>query len=159
MFDWLQSKPDHPMYSPEEAARLLGDLSKAEPNKTLAELTSWLTSVKDTPGFRPDARLGVVGFLDQAAQPHERKVMTAYLAQPHLREVHGKQHWQLAHEFWSQLADAYCVCLAGFRANAKAASAAKDELPVPGAREIRARVRDRFGVELTPEPVLLGLSI
>jgi len=27
------------------------------------------------------------------------------------------------------------------------------------AREIRARVRDRFGIELMPEPVLLGLSI
>jgi len=27
------------------------------------------------------------------------------------------------------------------------------------ARGIRARVRDRFGIELMPEPVLLGLSI
>ena len=30
MFDWLQKKPDHPMYSLDEAIRLLGDHSKAE---------------------------------------------------------------------------------------------------------------------------------
>jgi hypothetical protein len=138
MFDWLEKKPDHPMHSPEEAARLVGDLAKQDPEKALAELTEWLTSVRDTPGFRLDRRASVLKFLDDTARPFERKVLARYLAEPHLREGHGKVHWQATHEFWSQLAEAYRVCRAGYQAGAKGAAETKDELPLLAAREIRA---------------------
>ena len=139
MFDWLEKKPDHPMHSLEEAARQLGDLSKSEPGKALAELTEWLSSVRDTPGFRVDVHASILKFLDETAQPFEGKMLAKYLAEPHLREGHGKLHWQAAHEFWSQLAEAYRVCRDEYRAGAKGAAETKDQLPSLGAREIRAR--------------------
>jgi len=140
MFDWLKEKPDHPMYSLDEAVRLVGDVSKADSAKTLTELTSCLTSVKDTPGFRPEVRASVVKFLDESAQLHERKIFAAYLAQSHLRDGRGKMPWQLVHDFWNQLGEAYRVCLADYRADADAATeAAKSDLPVLAAREMRAR--------------------
>ena len=141
MFDWLEKKPDHPMHSPEEAARLLGDLSKSEPAKALAELTEYLMSVARTPGFRVDARAAVLKFLDETAQPFEAKMFAKFLADSHLREGHGKVHWQAVHEFWSQLADAYRLCRAEFPAGAKGAAEAKEHLPQLVAREIRAHAQ------------------
>lgn len=138
MLDWLDKKPDHPMHSLEEAARQLGDLSKSDPDKTLVELTEWLVSVRGTPGFRLDVRASVLKFLDESAQPFERKVLAKYLAEPHLREGHGKMHWQTVHDFWSQLAEAYRICRAQYHDGAKGAPQVKDQLPLLGAREIRA---------------------
>jgi hypothetical protein len=138
MFDFLDKKPDHPMYSPEEAARQLGDLSKSDPEKTLVELTEWLVSVRGTPGFWLEVRASVLKFLDETAQPFERKVLARYLPEPHLLEGHGKLHWQTVHHFWSQLAEAYRVCRAQYKVSPKGAPDIKDQLALLGAREIRA---------------------
>lgn len=139
MLDWLKKGPDHPMTSPQEAAALLGDLSKSksEPDKILAELTPWVVSVRDTPGFRPAARASVLRYLDETAQPFERKVLAKYLAQSHMREGLGKLHWQVVHDYWSELAAAYRVCRTEC-GDPKAAADAREQLALLGAREIRA---------------------
>ncbi len=138
MFDWLDKKPDHPMFSVEEAKRLLADLPKDKPDKALEEITSWLGSVKETPGFRLDVRIGVIKLLDETAQTQERKVLAQYLAEPHLREIHGKQFWQAVHDFWTRLAEVHGVCIAEYQRAAKTTVAVKDDLPVITSRAIRA---------------------
>ncbi|MBI2313909.1 MAG: hypothetical protein HYU77_15535 [Betaproteobacteria bacterium] len=162
MFDWLDKKPDHPMYSVEEAVKLLADLPKDKPDKALEEITGWLASVKDTPGFKPEARAGVIKFLDETAQPLERKEMAAYLAEPHLREAHGKHLWQTELEFWSRAAEAYAVCVSEIQALGKGAPVTlKDDLPVLAARAVRALACRMKLMMMRYEPVdeTLGKSL
>jgi len=133
----FEAKPDHPMASLAEARALLADLPK-DPQKALADLTEWLASVSATPGFRVDVRAQVLGLLDETAQPFERTELALYLAKPPLRQGPGMAQWQSAYDFWSQLASAYGVCRREYQDGAKGAAAAKDLLPLIGAREIRA---------------------
>lgn len=137
MLDWLEKKPNHPMTSVAEARKLVEELPR-DPQKALADLTQWLTSVSETPDFRVDVRAQVLGVIDETAQPLERAVLALYLAHPNLRQGHGGEQWQSVHDFWGQLASGYGVCRREVQAGAKGAAAAKDLLALIGAREIRA---------------------
>lgn len=137
MLDWLEKKPNHPMTSVAEARKLVEELPQ-DPQKALADLTQWLTSVSETPDFRVDVRAQVLGVVDETAQPLERAVRALYLSHPDVRGGHGREQWQLVYEFWSQLAAGYGVCRREFQSGAKGAGAAKDMLALVGAREMRA---------------------
>lgn len=137
MFDWLEKKPDHPMYDAEEAVKLLANLP-AQPEKALEEITGWLTSVKETPGFRLDHRVAVIQLLDERGQPHQMGLLKQFLAAPDLRLFKEKHLWQAIHDFWSRLGKAYAMCVTEYAAGAKAAAAVKSELPVVVGRAARA---------------------
>ncbi len=137
MLDWLESKPNHPMTSVAEARKLLEDLPQ-EPQKALADAIHWVASLSETPGFRVDVRVQVLGVVDEIAQPLERAVRALLLAQPQGRGGQAREHWQSVHEFWSQLAAGYGVCRRDYQAGAKGGLAAKGSLALIGAREIRA---------------------
>lgn len=137
MLDWLESKPNHPMTSVAETRKLLEDLPQ-DPQKALADAIHWLSSLSETPGFRVDVRAQVLGVIDEKAQPLERAVRALLLAQPQGRGVKAREQWQLVYDFWSQLASAYGVCRTELQAGAKGAAAAKDQLGLIAAREIRA---------------------
>ena len=99
------------MYDVAEARKLLADLPKDDPLKALDEITSWLTSVKDTPGFRPDRRIGIIMLLDETGQPLHAELLRQYLAAPRLQDFQGMRLWQGAHGFMRALAEAYAVCV------------------------------------------------
>lgn len=140
VLDWLKNldnKPDHPMYNLEEAWKLLGELPRNNPAKALEELTSWLTSVKDTQGFRVDTRLAVIKLLDETGQPHQLEMLRDYLSKPHLQDFQGQRQWQVVFDFHKQMANAYMVCVDEYGQNKKGAAAVKEDLPVTVIRSMR----------------------
>ncbi|MDE2117192.1 MAG: hypothetical protein KGJ19_01195 [Betaproteobacteria bacterium] len=146
-FKILDDKPDHPMYDVAEARKLLASLPKEDPLKALDEITSWLTSVKDTPGFRPDWRTGVIMLLDETGQPLHAELLRQYLAAPHLQDFQGMRLWQGAHGFMSALAEAYAVCVHEYQQAEKKPLGLKEQMPVICVRLLRA-VAEQMKLEL-----------
>jgi hypothetical protein len=146
-FKILNDKPDHPMYDVAEAKKLLADLPKNDPLKALDEITSWLTSVKDTPGFRPERRTGIIMLLDETGQPFHAELLRQYLAAPHLQDFQGMRLWQGAHGFMRALAEAYAVCVHEYQQAEKKPLAIKGQMPVICVRLLRA-VAEQMKLEL-----------
>lgn len=93
MFKIFDGKPDHPMFDAKEARMLLAELPKSDPLRELEEITSWLDSVKDAPGFRPEVRAEIIMLLDEAGQPLYAELLHLYLGAPHLQDFKGKHLW------------------------------------------------------------------
>ena len=115
LHDIFEGKPDHPMFDVKETRNLLADLPKDNAFKALDEITSWLTSVKDTPGFRPEVRAEIFMLLDETGQPLYAELLRQYLSAPHLQDFHGLHQWQGMHGFVRTLAEAYAVCVSEYQ--------------------------------------------
>ncbi|HEX6828390.1 MAG TPA: hypothetical protein VF104_05370, partial [Burkholderiales bacterium] len=81
MFDWLK-KSEHPMATPEAAAKHLAELPAGDPGKSLEEIGAWLTSLREADGFKAEARAAVLGVLDETGQQHHERLLADYLAAP-----------------------------------------------------------------------------
>lgn len=117
MFSWLgrRSEPiDHPMSSMAEARKLLAELPEDDNARALEEVTSWLTSVTDTPGFDPVLRFDIITLLDETGWPLHTERLTDYLSAPHLHDFQGVQAWRRLLRFTMELARAYDACLKGY---------------------------------------------
>lgn len=138
MLDWLTSqKTDHPMYSVEEAERLLTGLSD-EPLKALEEVASWLTTLTQAAGFPLANRLAVMRVVDEAGQPVEPDVTRLYLTQRALTEFERLQLWQAALHYWQRVEHAYRLCLDEMQRDPKLLRARDGDLPLLIVRVIRA---------------------
>jgi len=111
MFDWLQQtigqRSSHPMNSPAEAARLLGELPLDEPLKSVEEVAAWLESLAQATSFNTESRLKVISMVDEAGQPCAELLMAEYLAGEATRAAGRFRQWQALMDFWERLADAY----------------------------------------------------
>ena len=134
----FEGKPDHPLFDVKEAGRRLAELPKDNDFKALEEITSWLDSVKDTPGFLPEVRAAIIMLLDEAGQPLYAELLNLYLGAPHLQDFRGKHLWQGLHGFMKTLAEAYSVCVHKHRRAGKKSSEHKEIMPVICVRLLRA---------------------
>ncbi|MBI5428876.1 MAG: hypothetical protein HY938_00260 [Nitrosomonadales bacterium] len=134
----FEGKPDHPMFNMEEARKLLAKLPKDNAFKALDEITSWLNSVKDTPGFRPEVRAEIIMLLDETGQPRYAELLQLYLGEPHLQDFNGMHLWQGLHDFMKTLAEAYAVCMQTYRQAEKKPTELRERLPVICVRQMRA---------------------
>jgi len=134
----FDGKPDHPMFDVKEAKRLLAGLPKGDAFKALDETTSWLISVKDTSGFRPEVRAEIIMLLDETGQPLHAEVLRQYLGTPHLQDFQGLHQWQGIHGFMQALAEAYAVCISEYRQAEKKPWDLKENIPVICVRLLRA---------------------
>ncbi len=130
-----------------KARELLADLPEDNPLKALDEITSWLTSVKDTPGFRPENRVGVIMLLDETGQPFQAELLRQYLAEPHLQDFQGLHQWQGMHGFMRALAEAYAACVHEYQQDGKKPPALKEQMPVICVRLMRA-IAEQMKLEL-----------
>src|SRR5271169_657045 len=141
MFSWLGNrigKPDHPMSSMAEAKKLLAELPEDDALKALEEITSWLTSVTDTLGFRAEMRAKLIMLLDETGQPFLAELLKGYLASPHLQDFQGMLLWQEMHRFSKELARAYEECLAAYRREEMKPYELQEKLPLLCVRLLRA---------------------
>ena len=138
LHDIFEGKPDHPMFDIKEARKLLADLPKDNAFKALDEVTSWLTSVKDTSGFRPEARTEIIMLLDETGQPLYAELLRLYLGAPHLQDFQGLHQWQGIHGFMQALSEAYAVCISDYQQAAKKPPELKENMPVICVRLLRA---------------------
>ena len=138
MFKIFDDKPDHPMSGVKEARSFLADLPKGDPFKALDEITSWLISVKDAPGFRPEIRADIFRLLDETGQPLQAELLRSYLGAPHLQDFQGRHLWLGIHSFMKALAEAYAVCVHEYQQAEKKPFDLKESMPVICVRLVRA---------------------
>jgi len=143
----FDGKPDHPMFDVKEARKLLADLPKGDAFKALEEITSWLTSVKDTSGFRPEVRTEIIMLLDETGQPLHAELLRLYLGAPHLQDFQGLRQWQGIHGFMRALAEAYAACISEYQQAEKKPWYLKENMPVICVRLLRA-VAERMKLEM-----------
>ncbi len=150
MFSWikkLDGKPDHPMADMAAAKALLADLPENDPLKALAEITSWLVSINDTPSFRTERRISIVMLLDETAQPFHAELLREYLGTPHLQDFHGMYLWQGVHAYMKALGDAYGLCAQECQQAEKLPLPLREIVPVIYVRLIRS-IAEQMKLEL-----------
>jgi len=143
----FEGKPDHPMFDVAETRKLLAKLPKNDAFKALDEITTWLNSVKDAAGFRPEGHAEVVMLLDETGQPLYTELLKLYLGEPHLQDIKGMHLWQGLHGFMKALAEAYLACLNEHRQAEKKSAEFKERLPVVCVRLMRA-VAEQLKIEM-----------
>jgi len=134
----FDKKPDHPMFNMEEARKILAELPKDNVFKALDEITSWLNSIKDTPGFHLETRVEIIMLLDETGQPLHAELLRLYIGEPHLQDFKGMHLWQGIHGFMRTLAEAYNVCVNEYRQVEKKSWAITEIMPVICVRLLRA---------------------
>lgn len=130
-----------------EAKKLLAELPHDNTFKALEEITSWLTSVKDTLGFRPELRTEIVMLLDETGQPLHAELLHLYLGAPHLQDFKGMQLWQGIHGYMKALAEAYAVCVNEYQKTEKKSFEFKELITVICVRLLRA-IAEQMKLEL-----------
>ena len=131
-------KPDHPMASLKEARKVLEDVPGNDAFKAADELTHWLESVIAAEGFKPEYRAQLICMLDEAAQPHVRKLARDYLISPRLSKFQETRLWAAIFEYWRQAALGYAACVDLYATGAKGADGLKGDMPLLLVRALRA---------------------
>ena len=141
MLDWfkrLGGKPDHPLRDAEAAKEVLAALPEGVSLETLEQLTHWVGSVKDTPGFACDDRLAVMRLLDQAAAVHAEPLFNQFFSKIHQQDRATRKIWDTLCEYWRRLAQGYAQCVADFEHGEKGAGGVEEQMPLALARALRA---------------------
>ncbi len=138
LFDRFSGKPDHPMSSIKEVRQFIAELPKDNDLKALEEVTSWLTSIKDTPGFYLDTRVGIFMLIDETGQPIQAELLKTYLAEPHLQDFQGMSLWKVIRGYLGALSAAYTLCLNEYRGQESHSVELREIMPVVCVRLLRA---------------------
>jgi len=131
-------RPDHPMADEGQARRLLAELPAQDAVKALEELAHWHETVSLADGFRPDARLQRLHWIDDAAQERVRKVSRDYLLPGRQSRFQENRLWTAAEGYWRQAALALARGVDLFAQGAKGADAARPLLAGQLARCLHA---------------------
>lgn len=133
----FQGKSDHPLADPRELKRVLSELPADNAFRALDEIMGWLESCQggELPAL---ARFSVVRQLDEAAQPHLKRLARDYLHSPRLSRSEEKRLWTIIYGFWTVLARHYEACLDAAGQKDKNAEQLKPHLPLLTARIIAA---------------------
>lgn len=111
MLGIFSAKSEHPLAEPKEAKRVLAQLGTRDAAAAVDEITGWLESLAGDERLKLGDRVALLFQLDEAAQPHARKLARDYLASPRLGRGQEYRLWQGNHDFWAQLGAAYDTCL------------------------------------------------
>ena len=136
-FTWLGDKVDHFMADPKRARQLIEELPANEA-RALEEITYWLDTINQTPGFRLEGRFDNVSLLDAAAKERVRKLSTDYLSMPRQMKFQEHRSWSTIHGFWQQLGTAYLKCVDQFDTGLAGLTIIRRSLPLMVARAMRA---------------------
>ena len=86
MLEWIKQfngKPDHPLRDAQAAQEVLDSLPKEVSLETLEQVSHWVASVRETPGFACDDRLAVIRLLDQEAERHAGPLFNQFFSKIH----------------------------------------------------------------------------
>lgn len=138
MLGIFSAKSNHPLADAKEAKRVIGELSVREAAPALDEVTGWLESIATDEYLKLSERLALIFQLDEAAQPHARKLGRDYLTSPRLGRQQEFKLWQANHDVWAQLGNAYDSCLTRYKGQEKGSEAIKADVPLLILRMLRA---------------------
>jgi len=134
-------RSDHPLADARELKRILAELPVDNDAKVVDEVLGWFESLHHVDDFRVDHYFKVLRQLDEAAQPHLRRLARDYLNSPRLSKVEERRLWSINYAYWSEIAGLYAYCLERVRQNPKekGSDALKSALPLAAARLLAAR--------------------
>lgn len=141
MLDWLRQfggKPDHPLRDAQSAQEVLAGLPDEVSLENLEQISHWVASVKDAPGFACDDRLAVMRLLDQAGGAHAGPLFDRFFSNVHQPDRSTRNVWDALCEYWGRLAEGYARCAADFEHGEKGAGNVEQEMPLALARALRA---------------------
>jgi hypothetical protein len=104
-------KSDHPLADARAARKLLEGIPAEDPIKALEDLGHWLESACTPAGFRPEYRAQLVQMIDEAAQPHLRRLQREYLSSSRLSKVQENRMWAALYGAHRQIALALATCI------------------------------------------------
>ncbi len=138
-------RPDHPLADSKEFKRILAEILVDRPVKAIDELTGWYQSLKHAENFRLDHYLDVIRQLDDAAQPHLRRLERDYLYSPHLSPIEQQRLWTESYNYWGEVAAIYGLCVqrAQLDPKGKGTERFKGSLPL-----VMTRVQAAFGAQV-----------
>ena len=131
-------KPDHPMADLKEARKILDEVPAGDPHKALEELGNWLDSVSATEGFKAELRAQLLFLIDEAAQPHVRKLVRDYISSVRLSKFQEGRLWGAIHGYWRQAALAFSVCVDAYGSGARGTEGYKAGIVLLTVRALRA---------------------
>jgi len=137
VFKWRRDKVDHLMADPKQARQLIEELP-ANDAKALEEITDWLESINQTPGFKVDQRFDNVSLLDAAARNRVRKLSLDYLSMPRQMKFQENRLWSTIFGFWRHLGNAYLACADQYETGSAGLTLIRRSLPLIVARALRA---------------------
>lgn len=139
ILDLFSAKPDHPLADARELRRIIAELPLDNAYKAVDEVVGWLDSLQNPEGFKLEHLFETVRQLDNAAQPHLRRLARDYLNSPRLSKTEEKRLWATSNQFWLLLGQLYSICLERYRHKEKGSAALKPHLALIFARLIQAR--------------------
>lgn len=145
----FSSRPDHPLADAKELKRVIAELPLDNAFKAVDEIYGWFESLHHADDFRVDHYFDVIRQLDEAAQPHLRRLARDYLHSPRLSKPEERRLWTINSGYWSGIAGLYAHCLARVRQSPKdkGSEALKPSLPLLAARLLAARAAQLKWVE------------
>ncbi|WP_265946710.1 hypothetical protein [Dechloromonas sp. A34] len=100
-------KEGHPLAEPRELKKIIAELPKDNAFKSLDEIVGWLESLLAADDIPVDRFQEAARQLDEAAQPHVRRLTKDYLHTARLTRADEKRLWSINYGFWTLLAEAY----------------------------------------------------
>ena len=151
----FSSRPDHPLGDPKELKRVIAELPLDNPFKATEEIYGWFESLQTANDFRLDHFLDVVKDLDEAAQPHVRRLSREYLNSPRLSKSDERRLWTMGYNYWGEVSSLYARCIDREKQNPKdkGSNAIKTALPLVATRLLAARVTQLKWVEFRYGPI------
>ncbi|MFC5301534.1 hypothetical protein [Azospira restricta] len=141
----FSSRPDHPLADAKEVKRVLAELPPDNAFKAVDEIAGWLESLANAEDFRVDLLFDVARQLDDAVQPHLKRLARDYFGTPRLSRAEEKRLWSANFGYWGLLAAVCERCLtaladkgSGDKGGEKGAEALRGALPLVAARTIAA---------------------
>lgn len=155
VLNFFSSRPDHPLADAKELKRVIAELPSGNAFKAIDEIAGWFESLLHADDFRVDHHFEVVQQLDDAAQPHLRRLTRDYLLSPRLSKTDERRLWTTSYGYWGAIAGLYARCLERVKQNPKerGSEALKPSLPLIAARLMAANVAQLKWVEYRYGPV------
>ena len=149
MLNLFASRPDHPLGGARELKRVLAELPPDNAFKAVDEIHGWLESLLSADDFSIDQLFDVVRQLDEAAQPHLRRLSRDYLFSPRLSKAEERRRWIMSYNYWGEVAGLYARCVERARQSPrdKGGEAFRASLPLAAARLMAARTSQLKWVE------------
>lgn len=146
-------KIDHPMADMKSVQALLDDLPKNDIFKLVMELTEWIENVSSNTDFKLDHQFAVVSLLDEAVQPHLRKLIREYFTPHELSAFQANRLWMLLSNLSRHTANAYFTIFTRYCNGEKGSGALKPVLPMLLARAVNAITRQSKYICVSYAPV------
>ncbi|MDR0440294.1 MAG: hypothetical protein LBI59_04835 [Candidatus Accumulibacter sp.] len=136
----FSTRSSHPLGDVKEFKRVLAGLPQ-DSFKAVDEIYGWFESLRQADDFKLDYLHEVVSGLDEAAQPHLRRLARHYLGTQRLSKNDERRLWTTCFNYWGEVSWLYAVCFERFNANpkSKGANAFKANVPLTAARLMAAR--------------------